>query len=71
MKVEIAKTKEWLDVERVVLHPEYKREDLFEAANDVALFKVNKKITFDEINEPACLLQQSSSVYNDELTYAG
>ena len=71
MKVEIAKSKPLMDVEKVVPHPKYAQNSSFEAINDVALVKLKKKIQFDAVNEPACLFKEAKSAFAGTLTFAG
>lgn len=71
MKIEISKSKDWLDVQEVLLHPEYNRTGMFEAKNDIALVRVNEQIQFDAVNGPACLYDKPSSYFNDKLHFAG
>lgn len=71
MKVEISKNKPWMDVAKVVLHPEFVQQNSFEAVNDIALVKLTKKIALDGIAEPACLFEEVKSAFTGNLTFAG
>lgn len=77
MQVEIPESNKWLDVQEVLLHPEYERTDGLtpslglEAKNNIALVRVQQKISFDGLNKPACLFDQPRSMYTGPLHFAG
>lgn len=71
MKIKIRGFKEFINVEKVILHPDFENE-LYDAHNDIALIKINETLKFNEQKiAPGCLGIQVTSFYAGFLHFAG